>query len=62
MCDSFVCVCKFLYVKVLCVCARIVRDKVVCKRLCVKEVYVTKLCVCERVVCESVVRVTKLHV
>ena len=61
VCDSVVWVCKFVYVKVLCVKSeRVVCDKVVCKKLCVKEMYVTKLCVKE--LCVKEFYVTKLCV
>ena len=45
VCDSVVCVCKFVYVKVLRVKELYVTK--LCKSLCVKEMYVTKLCVKE---------------
>ena len=45
VCGSVVCVCKFVYVKVLSVKELCVTK--LCKRLCVKEMYVAKLCVKE---------------
>ena len=50
-----VCVCKFVYAKVLCVKELYVTK--LCKRLCVKEMYVTKLCVKE--LCVKELCVTK---
>ena len=60
LCVTVLCMCKFVYVKVLCVCVKELYVTKLCTRLCVKELYVTKLCVKE--LCVKELCVTKLCV